>query len=349
MRRTHPLLILSVLFAASFAIIGTLAFISKKVQNNKNGFTRRLIGAALVPRARIAFPVVINRMIGNDSGRLLFQGNSPYSIYVSGPDLASFQHIALKIQPDSKINSGIRMFLQDHHIYVSCRNMPGIISYDLNDGTVRKHALSYFYSKEACISKDNFILRTNDPLSKDPIFTKINLNNTAARFNDQFSDRNGQSNFLTDGVLYFDATTRLACYTYFYQNGFICMDTNLNITLRARTIDTISKREIKVARVGSSLTMKSPPKFVNYLGAVAAGTLYLQSAIKADNEYQLDHAENSVIDMYDLKKGSYKGSFYIPAHEGKKLHQFHVIGKNLYAVYGKNVVMYDLSIIPDHG
>jgi len=123
------------------------------------------------------------------------------------------------------------------------------------------------------------------------------------------------------------------------------MDTNLNLIVKARTIDTITKREIQTVHVGSSYTMKQPPPFVNYAGAVSAGKLYLQSKLKADNEFPLDFAENTIVDVYNLTNGTYRVSFYIPYLNGKNPSRFHVIDKKLYAVYGKNVVVYDLNPI----
>ncbi len=164
---------------------------------------------------------------------------------------------------------------------------------------------------------------------------------------DHFSDRKIIGGFKTAGILYYDTATQQACYTYLYQNGFICMDTNLNLTLKARTIDTITNREIKVAHVGSSLTMKQPPQEVNYIGDVFGGRLFLQSMLKADNEYELDFTESTVVDIYGLKTGSYTGSFYIPAYKGHKALNFKVIDNNLYALYGKTIVLYDLSFIED--
>jgi hypothetical protein len=93
--------------------------------------------------------------------------------------------------------------------------------------------------------------------------------------------------------------------------------------------------------------MKQPPQLINYNGSVADGNLFLQSMLKADNEYELDFNENSIIDIYNLKNGAYKGSFYIPAYKGKKAHQFQVINHQLYALYGKTVVLYDLEFIAD--
>ena len=239
------------------------------------------------------------------------------------------------------------MLLNGRHIYISCRNLPGILDYNLDSGSIDSYVLDKFYGKETNFAKDQFILRTIEPKTNNTFFVKLNLKREYPVIEDHFSERNGAGVFATDGLLYYDSTTHLACYTYIYQNGFICMDTNLNLKLTARTIDTITKREIKVAHVGSSYTMKQPPQIVNYLGAVAAGNLFLQSRLQADNEYSLDFTENAIIDIYNLINGAYKGSFYIPPFKGKKSHQFQVIDKTLYATYGKTVIMYDLDFIQD--
>jgi hypothetical protein len=239
------------------------------------------------------------------------------------------------------------MFLNGRNLYLTCRNVPGIIVYDIETGSSFSHTLPNYYSKEINLSTDQFILRTKDPASQSHRFVKLDLKETDSLPEDHFSDKKVIGGFQTDGMLYYDTTTKQACYTYFYQNGFICMDTNLNLKLKARTIDTITHREIKVARVASSLTMKQPPQFVNLTGSVYAGKLFLQSMLKADNEYELDFNENSVVDIYSLTTGGYKGSFYIPAYEGKKAQQFQVSDKKLYAFYGKTVVLYDLDLIED--
>jgi hypothetical protein len=345
MQKKQPVVILTSLFFSSFAIIGLLAFLSRNITDKKNGFTRRLLPAILQSRKQQTFPSRIFRISGSRAGKLYLQGDNPYEVYTTTLSLDSLTRIPLAIPPDKKISSGIRQFLYGGHLYISCRNLPGIIDYDLDSQKSSKYTLPYYYTKDACFSKDQFILRANDRKTKDPLFVKINLNTPTARLEDHFSEKKGNSIFPTDGILYFDSTTHLACYTYFYQNGFICMDTNLNVIVKGKTIDTITKREIKVVHVGSSVTMKQPPQFVNDIGAVAEGKLYLQSMLKADNELPLDFAENTVIDAYSVTNGNYIASFYIPPYKGNKPYQFHVFGKKLYAIYGKTVVEYDLPAI----
>ncbi|WP_205513822.1 hypothetical protein [Longitalea arenae] len=343
MNNKKPALILLTLLFSAFAIITLLAFLAKTTNDKKNGFKRKLLTTVLKTQKQLTFPSAIGEIIGSEAEAIYFQGSTPYLVHQTSPALDALKTITLPIAPILRTNSNIRMLLNGRHIYISNRNLPGMLDYHLDSGTIASYKLEKFYGKETNLAKDQFIIRT----TKDPAFIKINLKNKHSTIEDRFSESNGAGAFATDGSLYYDSTTHLVCYTYFYQNGFICMDTNLNLKLTARTIDTLTRREVKVAHVGSSYTMQQPPRFVNTLGAVAAGNLFLQSMLQADNEYPLDFTENTVIDIYGLIDGSYKGSFYIPPYKGKKTYQFHVIDKTLYAIYGKTVVMYDLGFIPD--
>jgi hypothetical protein len=347
MKRRKPVYMLLTLFIASFAIIGTLAFLSKNTTEKKNGFNRQLLSSQAKIFKQVTFPVNISWFIGMQNGKLYFQGISPYEVIYTNRNLDSIGTIKLLIPPDRKHASSFRMFLNGSYLYLSFKHIPAIIAYDLETGTANNHILPKFYSKDANISADQFILRTKDPVSQSHWFVKFDLNEKESIQEDHFSDKKIIGGFQTDGMLNFDTATKQACYSYYYQNGFICMDTNLNLTLKARTIDTITHREIKVARVASSLTMKQPPQYVNLASSVYSGKLFLQSMLKADNEYELDFNENSVVDIYSLKNGSYKGSFYIPAYNGKKTHQFQVVDQKLVALYGKRVVLYDLGFIKD--
>jgi hypothetical protein len=347
MKSRKPVYILTILLFASFATIGILAFISKRSIEKKNGFNRRLLFPALNPRKEITLPVNLIKLIGRQDGKLFFQEDNPHEIISMGQFFDSVQTIKLPITPDKDLGRSIYMFLQGHLIYIACRNIPGFIIYDLRSGSIRNHTVKSYYNQETIFLPDRFILRTKDITTQSHRFVKLNLQQQDSIPEDHFSDRKLTGGFKTAGILYYDTATQQTCYTYLYQNGFICMDTNLNLTLKARTIDTITNREIKIARVGSSLTMKQPPQEVNYIGDVYAGRLFLHSMLKADNEYELDYNENSVVDIYSLKTGAYKGSFYIPAYKGQKTLHFKVIDNKLYALYGKTIVLYDLSFIED--
>lgn len=347
MKSRKPVYILLILFITSFAVIGMLAFISKNAIAKENGFNRRLLTPALTSGKHISFPVRISKLIGIKSDKIYWQEENPLEIFSTNLSLDSLQTIKLPLPVDKEQGPNIRMYIKDHNLYLACRNVPAIIAYDLDSGSVINYALSNNFNQEALLATDHFILRARDPQLLSHRFVKLDLKNKDSLAEDNFSDRKAVGGFETAGILYYDAVTKQACYTYFYQNGFICMDSNLNVTLKAKTIDTITHRNVKVARVGRSITMKQPAQAINYNGCVADGKLFLQSKLKADNEYELDFNENIMVDIYSLKNGDYKGSFYIPAYEGKKAHQFKVISHQLYALYDKTVVLYDLEFIAD--
>jgi hypothetical protein len=347
MKSRKPVYILTILFVASFAIIGMLAFLSKQSIEKKNGFSRRLLSSPLISHKEITLPVKLTKLIGKQDGKLFFQEDKPNEIVSTDLFLNSVQTIKIPLSPDKNLGRSIRMFLKDQLIYIACRNMPGIIIFDLKTGSLYDHTLKNYFNQEAIFSPDQFILRTKDFATQSHRFVKLNLQQKDSMAEDRFSDRKIAGGFKTAGVLYYDTATQQACYTYLYQNGFICMDTNLNLTIKARTIDTITNREIKITHVATSLTMKQPPQNINNIGDVFGGRLFLQSMLKADNEYELDFGENSVIDIYNLKNGNYSGSFYIPAYKGQKVIYFNVIDNKLYALYGKTIVLYNLDFIED--
>jgi hypothetical protein len=345
MTRKKAILYLAVLFFASFAIILLLAFFAKGRNETRNGFSRHFIAGTLKIEKQKILPFSISSMIGAEGNGLYFQTNSPYEIVKTNYNLDSFEIIKLFISQDKKLNAGFTLYLRGRFLYIATRHMPGVIAYDLASKVETRYLFNYYFNKEANISQDHFIFRRFDVKSKSESFIKIDLKNKDVQSEDNFSVNDGTHGFSTDGMLYYDQRTNLACYTFFYQNGFVCMDTNLNLTIKARTIDTLTRQKIKVAHVGSSFTLNHPPQFVNLMGCVSNGKLFLQSMLKADNEYKLDFTENTVIDIYNLLNGKYEGSFYIPKYKGKSPWQFKVIENNLFAMYGKTIVKHDLNFL----
>jgi hypothetical protein len=124
------------------------------------------------------------------------------------------------------------------------------------------------------------------------------------------------------------------------------MDTNLNLQYRGKTIDTVSKAKIKVARVSSdnSLTMAAPPLTVNANSCVSHNWLFVHSNLQAKNENAEMFNAASVIDVYNLNNGVYKCSFYIPDYGNKKIRDFWVSGNNLFALNDHYLTTYSLNL-----
>jgi len=154
--------------------------------------------------------------------------------------------------------------------------------------------------------------------------------------------------FCTDGILNYDPGTRQLVYTYYYRNEFILLDKNLNVIKTAHTIDTTSRAHIKVAKINSdkSVTLASPPEFVNLRSSLSGNWLFIQSPVKAINEQEDEFANNSAIDIYNVSDNKYHFSIYIPDLNQKKISAFQVHGKNLYVIQDKFLTIFRLNL-PD--
>ena len=152
--------------------------------------------------------------------------------------------------------------------------------------------------------------------------------------------------FCTDGVLNYDPRTQQLVYTYYYRNEFILLDKNLSVIKTGYTIDTTSRAHIKVAKINSdkSVTLASPPEFVNLRSSLSGNWLFIQSPVKAINEQENEFPNNSVIDIYTLTDDKYRFSIYIPDLNHKKISAFQVRGTNLYVIQDKFLTIYQINL-----
>lgn len=151
--------------------------------------------------------------------------------------------------------------------------------------------------------------------------------------------------FDVDGSLYFDSKLKKLVYIYLYRNQYIVANTDLSLDYRGNTIDTISKAQIKVAYVKSidASKMAAPPLIVNQTAAVHNGLLFVNSNLIGKYEDSTIWDQASVVDVYDLKDGSYVASLYIYNIGKKKLRTLCASGNNLYAIIGSTLVSYKLT------
>lgn len=154
--------------------------------------------------------------------------------------------------------------------------------------------------------------------------------------------------FCSYGRLHTDQQGSRIVYVYRYRNEFLVTDTTLTLQYRGKTIDTISQVKIRVGRLNEeTMTLASPPLSVNANSTLDGNLLYVHSNIMAANEDRSDFEQNIAIDVYDLdERGTYRYSFYIPKIPMKPFKGFLVKQKQLFALFGDELVGYGLSIPP---
>ncbi|NRF37586.1 hypothetical protein [Pedobacter foliorum] len=151
--------------------------------------------------------------------------------------------------------------------------------------------------------------------------------------------------FCTDGEIVKVQGSSKMIYVYYYRNQFLCTDSNLNLLYKGKTIDTISRAQIKVAKIASTgeTTMAAPPLHVNKRACANEKYLFVQSSLRANNETEYMIKDVSMIDVYAVADGKYQFSFYLPDFRGFKVRDFKVYGQSLYALYDHYLYKYQLN------
>ncbi|PAM94648.1 hypothetical protein B4N84_11780 [Flavobacterium sp. IR1] len=151
--------------------------------------------------------------------------------------------------------------------------------------------------------------------------------------------------FDTDGMLHYSPEMRRIVYLYTYRNQYIVAHENGTLDYRGHTIDTISHAKIKVAylKEKTERAMSMPALNVNRSSSVCGHLLFVNSNVPGRYEQNKIWKQASVIDVYDLNKKAYLLSFHIYGIKDKKLRNFIVTPSYIYALIGKQLVVYQLN------
>ncbi|WP_343668616.1 hypothetical protein [Chitinophaga sp.] len=152
--------------------------------------------------------------------------------------------------------------------------------------------------------------------------------------------------FSKDGKFTFDNYSSKAVYTYSYRNEFIVADTNLQLLYRGHTIDTnsIAKITLSTPDENGIIKMTSPPFVVNRKCSVSHGYLFINAALKADNQSKKQFTNSLTIDIYDLKDGKYCSSFLIPNEKKAKLMEFKMEGDKFIALFDQTLKAFKVTV-----
>jgi len=339
--------VLAAIGITAIATIYLMAFYANKPNEKKNGFSRQFILNAITEVRNIELNEKPESIIGESKDHIYLIGEVPDKIIAVNYQLKSKEIITIPILSEEEHTKTIPI-VDFPDVYIFTQNSKLVIKYNLVSKQIMKNNLNEMFSKGLPILNNSFILRTMDSTKSDQVFKKIVIgNDTHSKVANDILEKVGDGGFSTDGMLYYDKHSKNLCYTFFYRNGFIAMDSDLNLLYRARTIDTITIPQLYGKKIVSkskvSFTYSGTPTFINLRGSVNNSRLFLRSALKADNEDATRFLQNSVLDVYDTKNGNYRGSFYLPTYGNKKAAEFKVLDGLLVAIYDKTILVYKLK------
>ncbi|MDN5217338.1 hypothetical protein QQ020_35015 [Fulvivirgaceae bacterium BMA12] len=287
--------------------------------------------------------------IAGGTANHLFLGNftAPLHLLVTNKTLTDTQHVQLKIKELEKYKLRSLMVTVDSpYFYCTDGAAPAIFK-----GTIDKFEANKLKDDKAYfetfipLSQSSFALTMISSASKENILAR---QTTYPPYLQQFNtilEKQVDGIFCTEGMLHYSRELAGLVYLYHYRNQYIYMDSSLNVKYKSNTIDPISQAQIKVGEIKSSNSVRitGTPLTVNRQSCVTGRWLFIDANLLAKNDPPdiLDHS--SVIDLYDLKEGTYQFSFHLPEQQGAKIGKFRVFGDKLFALYDRFLFMYQIN------
>jgi len=295
-----------------------------------NGFKRSfLYEKALTPESSCQVSAHVREIISRTSDYVYLSTDIPDEILIKDNRLNTIETANFDLR-DSLLRAIGTVFnfqLDSSNIYLFASNIPAVVRIGLHDGSrqiipVPGPAFSY----AVALSENSFIIQQFLDNGKNTHFIKHSAVSGTMYSEHGLSLPSTDGGLSTDGQLHYDRSKSQLLYMHYYNNAITSFDTNLVLTRRFHTIDTISGR----------LRLAGAPLVSNQKSCVYNEFLLVCSNLKADNETFYDYRNNIPVDIYEIDTGIYSGSFYLPLSNGKLVKSMKSYGNSLAILYHDN-------------
>lgn len=197
------------------------------------------------------------------------------------------------------------------------------------------------------ISNASFAVRSLNLGKRENEIGKLVLSNSETRYNGDLLQKQVDGIFCTDGMLRYSASLHQIVYLYYYRNQYIVADSSLALMFRGRTIDTVSRAQVKAAALKydghQSNRLINPSAVVNKRSCLYGHWLFVISLVKAKNENDELYETSTGVDVYDIIDHKYLLSFYLPDLGEEKVKDIFVDDDQLFVLYGNIIERYALD------
>lgn len=340
LQKTNIFLTIGVLFF-SCLLIFVLYSMSDKPNNDKNGFVRPIEKnkVSLLAEMELKYG---GYHISGATKNLIYLGNNSPIPHVLVTDYTLTDTHNIQITAPYKFGWRVmHLAIDSPHISLIDGITPLILHSTFSFAQTIRHQLNNLnFNSYVPISPSSFIFRIYDTVVKQNILIKENMDSFTLKRARKTLEKQIDGIFCTDGMLLYNSHAEQLIYVYYYRNQFICLDTNLNILYKNRTIDTVSKAKIQVDTIKSenNFTLSTPPLFVNKKSCMNENWLFVNSALKGDNETIKIFNSKEAIDVYSLKDGRFHFSFYLPKYNDSKaaISEFKVFDSTIVVLYNSS-------------
>jgi hypothetical protein len=337
-------LIPSILVLA-ISMVTLLAWRSLEPLNNTK-FNRTFISARVTEESAMSNEG-ITALSGSTKTHLFFQTKDPDLITMTDYNFKNRSTIKLKIPKHEKMSSGFFVYVDSPNVTVLAGRLSLAIETTFNSDQYSLYKFpTTIFTHSTKIGPNSYVIRGVDTLVKrfDQILIKANLITKKIKRENDISETNKDGGISTDGALTYDPATNSIVYVQYYEDKIMRIDSNMNLVFTKHTIDNSKSFPIRSTVNKNVLTSSTPKRLVNNESEVYGGYLFNYSVIKGENETIKTFNNNSTLDLYEIKTGAYKGSFYVPRFKDERMQRFSVIDNRIIAFYKSHVVVYNFSL-----
>lgn len=324
-----------------------LYFTSEYLMKKENPFIRRFIPHAI--------KIVKAKDLGYNS--YYFAGYSEGEIYLGNyttPLILTIVDTAFTKERSFKINldgtnyqyQSIQVRVKESYFYVYDGTVPIIYRGNLNSSKAYTLSLgdAYFTQMEIADSV-HFLLNTKSNKTKSRVLAYLKVEpKPIVHINQDLLQGHLDGIFDTDGRLIGDEAGEDFVYVYYYRNELPVFNKKLNLKGKFRTIDTISRAQVKVKKLSNGITkMEAPPLKVNDKSVLYRDVLFNQSNLMGKFESSDLWKLATVIDMYNVDQKEYLGSFFIQDRGKEKMTQILVADNRLFVLSGNEIIQYQFA------
>lgn len=336
---------LSISAILSGGVVIKLFLISEQIVHYENRFQRRFPHPSVTEVAKADLIYNSYYIAGIENGRI-YLGNStaPLHLLTCDLDLMRIQTKLIKIDTLGINFRSTQLRVVSGKFYLFDGTTPYIFEGSTHDWIgIRDNSKAKRFTLAEPIA-ENLAVRTFSHDKGDNILGIQPLHSRGVpKYSPMLLEKQVDGIFDTDGILL--TSGQRAAYLYHYRNEFIVFDSSLELILKGKTIDTMSRAKIQVTRKNGTgpMQFEKIPLMVNKRATLYKNLLFVNSQLPGKEDSDKLWKQASIIDVYDIRDGSYRFSFPLYDIDGKKMDNFKVYGNYIYLINDKWIVRYDLQ------
>lgn len=271
----------------------------------------------------------------------LHKKGNPLELLQLNYNLSKTATIILKTPKKYQLNlSRTEIAINDLGVFLTDGTKPILLKGNTRNWKLKAVDLKNNYFNSAEIIDSSHLAITKLIPQKGRLLGVLNTNTLTTHLNPLALEKQVDGFFCTDGYMHYNPELQKLIYSYYYRNEYVIMNKDLGITAKYRTIDTTTTAKIKLRAVEKSnqRSLVTFPPIVNRRSFSQGRWLFNQSKTRAKNESQVRFKNGSVIDVYDVKAGTYIFSFYIPHIQGQALKDYRVKNNQFLILYPNQLV-----------